>query len=51
LNYLAFQSFDFECRSGDGYSRNGSCTPNLISTFLFNKNVDIKFGVHDPFLE
>jgi len=34
LNYLAFQSFDFERRSDEGYSRNASCALNLISTFL-----------------
>jgi hypothetical protein len=43
------------------YSRNGSCALNLISTFLlfqkrvmrtkFDKNVEIKFSAHDPFLE
>jgi len=32
LNYLTFQSFDFELPD-EGYSRNASCGLNLISTF------------------
>ena len=36
LNYLAFQSFDFELPD-EGYSRSALCALNFISTFLFCK--------------
>jgi hypothetical protein len=36
LNYLAFQYFDLSVPD-EGYSRNASCTLNLISTFLLQQ--------------
>ena len=36
LNYLTFQYFDLSVPD-EGYSRNASCTLNLISTFYCNQ--------------
>jgi hypothetical protein len=44
LNYLSFQSLDFEVPD-EGYSRNVLCALNLISTFLLPVSMDCPFFI------